>query len=195
MATFMYGIVRGRPGFKIADQIEALEAYADSELLRIFEFRKSSDLTMDDALLAFRPGNVVLVYRLVCLVPPKPELGKTAPRTFLKDVLRKLVEKKVKVIEVQTGRTCSNAEDAALAVADAFTDLSGYKRQKAGPGRPPAKPLEEVERLRLLGLWKSNDFDTNAAAVAAMGKGWTVSKAIKTFGPSGRVTGRRKLKT
>ena len=188
----MYGIVRARPGFKIEDQRAAIEAYAGNTRLNVFALKRNGDLTLDDVFDAFRPGNVILVYRLVCLVPPKGELGKTAPRTFLKETLRRLIEKKVKVIEVESGRTCSNVDDTALAVADAFTDLSGYKRQKAGPGRPPAKPLDEKEHLRLFGIWKSNDYGSNAEAIKAMGGKWTVSKAIKTFGPSGRVTGRRK---
>ena len=192
---FMYGFVRARPGLKMDVQIAALEKFAGDADLRLFEVRKNSDIGLDDLLFALRPGNILLVYRLVALVPPKSELDRVAPRTFLKEVLRKLVEKKVKVIEVQTDRDCSSAEDVALAVADAFTDLSGYKKQKAGPGRPKNPPLEETEKLRLMAIWKNSiDYSTNADAAKAMGKGWSVQKAIRAFGNSGRGTGRPKRK-
>lgn len=193
MKRFMYGFARTRPGLKLADQKAALTAFAGDAELKLVEERRGSEIGLPELLNALRPGNVLIVYRLVALVPPKQELGKKAPRTALKEILQTLVEKKVKVIEVQTGRTCDNPGDAALAVAEAFTDLSGYKRQKAGPGRPKAEPLEETERLRLIAIWKNSiDYPTNAAAVAAMGGKWTVSKAIKTFGNSGRGTGRPK---
>lgn len=188
----MYGFARVRPGLKIDDQVAAIKAFAGNDRIRIFEARKGSDHTLDDLLRVLRPDNVLVVFRLVTLVPPKSELNRTAPRSFLDKVINTLVEKRVQVIEADTGMDLNKSDDAQRAVSRAYNDLSGYKRQKAGPGRPAAPPLEETERLRLYGLWKSNDYDTNAAAIAAMGDGWSVSKAIKTFGPSGRDAGRRK---
>lgn len=99
---------------------------------------------------------------------------------------------RIEIERFADSRTALDAEKQAIQAERPIYNVA-YSRKP--PGRTPAKPLEETERLRLLGIWKSNDYDTNADAIAAMGKGWSVSKAIKTFGPSGRVTGRRKVKT
>ncbi|MTH95227.1 hypothetical protein [Roseibium sp. RKSG952] len=191
---FMYGFAADRPGLKLDIQIRALEEISETEKLRLFVKNRNNPDALEQCLDALRPGNKLYVYRLVALVPAKSDLVKTAPRTYLKEILRKLIDAKVKVIELESGRDCSNANDVALAVADAFIDLAGYKKQKAGPGRPKKPPLEETEKLRLIAIWKSLDYRTNAEAVTAMGSDWSIQKAIRAFGNSGRAPGKPKSK-
>ena len=125
-----------------------------------------------------------LLYVGVSFYPVARLRGHTAP--WVDQVAR---------IEIERFDTSRDALDAEKNAIRDERPVHNVSYSKTPPGRSPAKPLEPVEHQRLFGIWKNSiDYPTNAAAAAAMGKGWSVSKAIKTFGNSGRGTGRPKSK-
>ena len=71
---------------------------------------------------------------------------------------------------------------------------NGSRRPPAGYKKVGRKgiTLTAEQRREWSRVWKSKDYETNAAALAAMGDPFNAVTANKLFGPSGRSPGPRK---
>lgn len=113
------------------------------------------------------------------------------------------------VVETSTGRRSDRIEDAILMIAGARHQIAGDKKvhSKSEARRKGKLGAEARGRwvdqfsattLRdLRAIWRSRDYDSNVAALAAMDDrggvvGWSIMLAWRAFGSSGRPGGRRR---
>lgn len=136
---------------------------------------------------ALRKGETVAVTRLHILAPPKLRTN-DRPRRDLWAAIQAIEAKGCCIFEVDSGRSTaakSERDDMIADAIEALTHAGRSPRKRDGAGRPPMQfTPEQIEQARV--AWFSRQHQTNALAIVASPKGWTMWRSHKTFGPSGR---------
>lgn len=152
-----------------------------------------------DAVKLCRPGDTYYVYALVLVPTPRGE-DALPPTAQVIDFVSEVHERKGVIIEVYTGRRSDDPKQKRAMIGDAVASLKSGGRGKmpAGfrvPGRKAVKWTEE-QLQRAHDAWFSRDYATNEAAERHMPPGFSVTRARRLWGPSGRPwPSRRKRKT
>lgn len=141
-----------------------------------------------------REGDTVLFVAL-SFVPTNRGGDELAPSVQAAEFVHELERAMAVGIEVYTGRSTAKTDERRAMVREAAAALrNGSRRPPAGFKKVGRKgiTLTAGQRKEWSRIWKSKDYDTNAAALAAMGEPFNSVTANKLFGPSGRAPGPRK---
>jgi hypothetical protein len=137
----------------------------------------------------FQPGDMLMVYRLYVLAPPRIQTN-DKPRDALWETVEWLTSRRVTIFEVDTGRSSETTAGLMAMMRDAIEQMTSGSRGDAGRENGPKsmgrKPTvwtpEQIEQART--AWFSRKHRTNEDAISASPEGWYLWRSMKMFGPS-----------
>lgn len=184
------GYIRPLPRYTRAAQEAAL-----SLLCGVIYVEGEGSETLDEAVRSLRRGDVLVVQHMHLLAEPKRTTA-DKPRASLWSAIEAIETKGASILEADTGRSSLVRGQRDGMIADAIETLTrsgrALSRRKAQAngrkgGRPPIEWTEaQIEQARR--AWFDLRHPTNAAALRASPKGWTMARSYRTFGASGRKT-------
>ena len=150
-------------------------------------YTESKDETLADAIRSLRTRDVLAVYSLIVLAPPKSRTT-DKPRAGLWDNIAAVEAKGATILEVQTGRSSATQAVRDAMIRDAIEALATGGRRENGrlsKGRPPIEfTPAETDQARV--AWFDLRHRTNADAIRGSPARWTMDRSFKLFGSSGR---------
>lgn len=183
------GFSRKHPRHTLGTQEKALRERGAAVVFVADEHR---DLTRENFLKALRKGDTLVIWRLFLLAEPRKKT-RDNPRQDLWSVLADLRKRNVTVLEAATGRVSSDQaqRDAMLAEAIEMLTYGGRGHSvtakiNGSKGGRPSVQFTPDETKKAEAAWFDVRYERNEDAAKHFPEGFTVARAYKQFGPSGR---------
>lgn len=167
------GVARDHRWMKLAEQKRQLEADGCRAVLELTNDPHKGGHTVDDLYKLARPGRLFTLVHIFLLAEPRAKRLKGGMKANLLKVLDEIAKRGGVVKDMETGLTTATKEHRKAIVAVAHSHISRSNRGLRSAlnghksrGRPKSWTDPAVRQV-LWDAWHSDEYRTNAAAVAA----------------------------